>query len=227
LDTLLAQINALAPQRSKASDGSIGDAAHQAGTSEHNPEYKPGPELDEVDARDFTHDPRNGADMDVFAESLRLSRDWRIKYVIWNRRQFSPRTGWKWVAYSGSNPHDKHMHVSVNDVDDDNTTPWRLDLAGGTPRAAVPSGTTRRGTKVTLYHKAGSSPGLYALAGDSPGTPANWLETTDYNGLAVPWALVHGNSIALYGATWDDFKGRYTAPLRLAVGPATSTAATP
>lgn len=125
LDKLLAQINALAPSRSKASDGSIGDTAHQAGTSDHNPENG------EVDARDFTHDPRNGADMNQIAEALRLSRDRRIRYVIWNRRQFSPKTGWAWVAYSGDNPHDKHMHVSVNDVADWDTTPWQIGAGGG------------------------------------------------------------------------------------------------
>ena len=126
LDQLLAQINALAPNRSKKSDGSIGDTAHQGTVSDHNPEDKPGDEPDEVDARDFTHDPANGADMHRIAEALRLSRDRRIRYVIFNRRYFSPKTGWKWVEYHGDNPHDKHMHVSVNDVDDDNTAPWDI-----------------------------------------------------------------------------------------------------
>ena len=36
LDVLLGQLNALAPERSKASDGSIGDAAHASRSSDHN-----------------------------------------------------------------------------------------------------------------------------------------------------------------------------------------------
>ena len=35
LDQLLAEINASAPNRNKASDGSIGDADHSASTSDH------------------------------------------------------------------------------------------------------------------------------------------------------------------------------------------------
>lgn len=131
LDKLLAQINEMAPGRSKASDGSIGDTAHQAESfSDHNPEDKPGSEPDEVDARDFTHDPAHGADMFQISEALRQSRDYRIKYVIFYDRYFSPKTGWAWVKYTGANKHRKHMHVSVNDKDDDSTTPWLIRPSG-------------------------------------------------------------------------------------------------
>ncbi|MEO6089551.1 MAG: hypothetical protein ABIQ18_41235, partial [Umezawaea sp.] len=54
LQTLLAQLNAAAPGRSKVSDGSIGDPNHQAegSGSDHNPDA-----AGVVCARDFTHDP--------------------------------------------------------------------------------------------------------------------------------------------------------------------------
>lgn len=125
LDKLLAQLNSMAPNRSKKSDGSIGDTAHKAGKSEHNPDWD-----GEVDARDFTHDPANGADMHVIAERLRASRDKRILYVIWNRRYFSPKTGWQWMPYTGPNPHDKHMHVSVADPYDNETSEWAIGGPG-------------------------------------------------------------------------------------------------
>ena len=51
LETLRAQINALSPNRSKASDGTIGDAAHSARTSDHNPDGG-----GVVRALDLTHD---------------------------------------------------------------------------------------------------------------------------------------------------------------------------
>mgnify|MGYP001562524195 CR=1 FL=1 len=55
LDVLLAQINALSPNRDKSSDGSIGDANHSARTSDHNPD-----DAGVVKARDFSNDPAHG-----------------------------------------------------------------------------------------------------------------------------------------------------------------------
>ncbi len=123
------QINTLAPGRSKASDGSIGDAAHAAGSSDHNPESD-----GTVDAIDVTHDPAHGADMHQYAEALRASRDSRIKYVIFDRRIFSSTTSpWAWRPYSGPSPHEEHMHISVNDSNQDDTRPWAMPSAAPTP----------------------------------------------------------------------------------------------
>ena len=115
LDVLLAEINSIAPNRSKASDGSIGDEDHQAaGSSDHLPN-----DANVVCARDFTHDPGNGADMHELAEQLRKRNHPAVKYVIWNRRIWSKaRNSEGWRAYGGSNPHTKHMHVSVGDGSD-------------------------------------------------------------------------------------------------------------
>lgn len=136
LDVLLAQINAAAPGRSKASDGSIGDAAHQSRDSDHNPESPPPPGNpdNQVDARDFTHDPAHNADMGIVTESIRLSRDRRVSYVIFNRRIFSSytstggRKAWEWGPYTGTDPHTEHAHVSVNDVYHDQTQPWKIGI---------------------------------------------------------------------------------------------------
>lgn len=129
LDVLLWQVNTMAPGRSKRSDGSIGDLDHQGQTSEHNPENKPFPEPDEVDARDITHDPAAGADMGVIAEQIRISRDRRVLYAIWHDQMFSsyPKAGWPawtWRPYSGD--YHTHLHVSLNDVDDDNPALWKI-----------------------------------------------------------------------------------------------------
>lgn len=134
LDKLLAQLNAAAPGRSKASDGGIGDAAHAARDSDHNPEHPPpaGNPDEQVDARDFTQDTAHGADMNVVAEALRLSKDPRIKYVIWNRRFFNGRNGpypWVWQTYTGTtDPHTNHMHVSVEDDTHDQTQDWSIGI---------------------------------------------------------------------------------------------------
>ena len=105
LDQLLAEINASAPGRNKASDGSIGDANHSNSTSDHNPCDC----HDAVCARDFTHDPGGGFDSYAFAQWLAertKGPEARVKYVISNgmiasgQGQSLPRPG-VWRPYSG------------------------------------------------------------------------------------------------------------------------------
>lgn len=114
LNTLLAEINASAPNRNKASDGSIGDQAHQSRTSDHNPCSC----HSAVCARDFTHDPAGGFDSYAFADWLRQrcqqGVEQRVKYIISNSRIASfTKDNWSWRSYTGSNPHSRHAHVSV------------------------------------------------------------------------------------------------------------------
>src|SRR5882757_10204183 len=117
LDVLLDELNRAFPSRSKASDGSIGDTNHLAEgwtESDHNPWY-PLPNGGIVTARDYTHDPASGVDIGQLSDELAASRDPRVKYIIANgwildsRPQFNP---WQWVRYTGSNPHDHHLHLS-------------------------------------------------------------------------------------------------------------------
>ena len=121
LNVLRSQINALAPNRSKASDGWIGDPAHAARKSEHNPNA-----AGVVRALDITHDPRNGVDAGKLADIIRKSGDPRVLYVISNGR--IANSGQPWRKYTGTNPHDKHFHVSVVESAAlyDSTKPWDL-----------------------------------------------------------------------------------------------------
>lgn len=127
------QVNALAPNRSRASDGLVGDEEHQETASDHNPHYVEGVGRDIVTALDLTHDPAHGFDSFDFAEVLRTHRDRRIKYVISNRRLFSSyatssRPAWTWGPYSGADPHTNHVHISVlDDPIADTRTPWNLE----------------------------------------------------------------------------------------------------
>ncbi|AXB47961.1 hypothetical protein [Amycolatopsis albispora] len=126
LEALLAQLDALAPNRSRVSDGSIGDTSHQNRSSDHNPWYGPGI----VTARDFTHDPGGGLDCRWLAARLVEVRDRRIKYVIWDRRIVDSRISpWVWRPYHGPNPHTGHLHLSVlPDPSCDDVTPWDLGV---------------------------------------------------------------------------------------------------
>lgn len=138
LITLRDQIDARFPDRSRISDGYIGDVNHQNTDSDHNPWYGPGI----VTAADWTHDPAHGFDIDQFTDELAASRDPRIKYIIANgwildsRPQFSP---WQWVKYYGSNPHTSHVHVSVmaNPICDA-TNRWNVPMLGGVPNPSPP-----------------------------------------------------------------------------------------
>lgn len=120
LDVLLDEVNASAPLRSKVSDGSIGDAAHASRDSDHNPWVQFGGQ-GIVRARDFTHDPANGLDCNDLAEVLTTLIATGAHpacrsgaYVIWRSRIYSfDRRHEGWRPYSGSNPHDKHLHISV------------------------------------------------------------------------------------------------------------------
>jgi hypothetical protein len=126
LEVLRQQLNALAPQRSKISDGGIGDWAHATRASDHNPWYR-----NTVTARDFTHDPDGGLDGERLARALVASGDRRIKYLIWNRRIWQGT----WEPYTGVNAHTHHLHVSVvADPRCEQVTPWELPGLNTTPR---------------------------------------------------------------------------------------------
>jgi peptidoglycan hydrolase-like protein with peptidoglycan-binding domain len=115
LERLRQQLNALAPNRSKVSDGGIGDEDHANRSSDHNPHVVIGGQH-LVTARDFTHDPVGGLDCAKLRDALIRARDSRIKYLIFRGQIISGAGGPQpWVArrYAGPNPHAKHLHLSV------------------------------------------------------------------------------------------------------------------
>lgn len=140
LVTLRNQINAEFPARSKASDGWVGDQAHQSRASDHNPDS-----TGMVCALDITHDPAHGVDIDKLTDILYANRDHRIKYLIANRLITSPSgTGTGnyggWIHYSGSNPHTKHFHISVLGGNYGNgTASWSGFGAAPQPTPPVPN----------------------------------------------------------------------------------------
>lgn len=119
LEVLLDEINKAAPNRNKASDGGIGDAAHATRDSDHNPWVKDANGVGVVRARDFTHHPAGGLDCNELASFLAAKLGVHPAlgsgaYVIWNGRIISTnRKSEGWRPYYGSNPHNKHLHLSV------------------------------------------------------------------------------------------------------------------
>ncbi len=136
------QVNALAPNRKKASDGTIGDNAHcgsPSSTSDHCPRIADGG-IGVVAAMDITHDTANGCDAGAIAASIRASRDSRVRYIIWNRKianssAIGSSTPWTWRDYHGSNPHTRHVHISVKSSkpEYDSEAAWSVSVTGAPP----------------------------------------------------------------------------------------------
>jgi hypothetical protein len=112
---VLRQATALKPNRKKASDGLLPSAAHiaQSPTSDHNTGY----------AVDLTHDPVRGIDcVDIFEK---LKEDKRVKYLIFQGKIWSKERAKEGNRkYTGSNQHNKHLHISINDGCGEDTSPW-------------------------------------------------------------------------------------------------------
>jgi hypothetical protein len=109
---VLRQATALRPKRKKASDGLLPSAAHltQSPNSDHNTGY----------AVDLTHDPDN--DINCHEVYAHLKSDKRVKYLIFKGKIWSPEKGDR--EYTGSNKHNKHIHISIKDNCGNDTSPW-------------------------------------------------------------------------------------------------------
>jgi hypothetical protein len=118
LQVLRDEINARWPSRDRSSDGWIGDAAHAARTSDHNPNVRGSVNAIDVD--------RDGIDV---AELLAAFQGHpSAQYWIFNRQIANRSTGWSRRDYTGSNPHTGHVHLSIrqNATAEQDTTGWGL-----------------------------------------------------------------------------------------------------
>ena len=111
-EQLRSEINAKYPKRDKRSDGWIGDTAHNARKSDHNPDKQGW-----VRAIDIDSDLVKGSSKEswLLAEQIKtIARkgDKRLSYIIHQHRIASPRQNWAWRVYKGSNPHVSHLHIS-------------------------------------------------------------------------------------------------------------------
>ena len=112
---VLRQATAISPLRMKASDGLLPSQAHikQSPNSDHNTGL----------AVDLTHDPKNGIDCAEIFEKLK--EDKRVEYLIFKGQIWSKtkaKLGNR--RYTGSNPHNKHLHISIKSTMATDTSPW-------------------------------------------------------------------------------------------------------
>lgn len=111
------EVNARWPDRDTASDGFIGDAAHAATPSDHNPNG-----YGVVCAFDITHDPAHGCDIAALYDFLRAHPHPDQKYIIANGRIASRQYQWTDRPYT-KDPHTSHIHVSVGVGTDGQSAP--------------------------------------------------------------------------------------------------------
>lgn len=103
LARLRTAINLRWPDRDHSSDGWIGDTAHQARVSDHNPAPSGVVRALDVD-KDGVHIPT------VLAAAM--LHTW-VRYVIHDRRIFHIDNDFAPKRYTGTNPHTEHIHVSL------------------------------------------------------------------------------------------------------------------
>ncbi len=129
---LRAQVNEAFPERDKSSDGSIGDTAHSARKSDHNPNT-----AGVVTALDIDRDFNDGHDGRELVSALVASRDPRIKYIIFERQITMPDDITRWKQYHGKNAHNHHVHISVsaNAKLYDDPVAWKLNFKAKAPLA--------------------------------------------------------------------------------------------
>lgn len=161
IKVLFTEANLRAPSRSKAHDGTIGDQAHAARTSDHNPAAD-----GYVYAGDLTDDDAAGIDCRALASQIVARKDRRVKYLISEGRMVSSypvmkdgkvaHPAWTWRTYTGTNGHFKHLHVSVLPKWRNDTSPW-WDAPAAAPQEEDDMKTEcyRDGTDLVLFSPVG------------------------------------------------------------------------
>lgn len=127
-ERLRAEINTLFPGRDKASDGAVGDTAHSARESDHNPDENGWVRAIDIDEDVWGKNNQDPTIANVLAARLAAigKMDPRIKYVIFEGKIWSKSLNWKGRPYDGPNPHGHHIHVSFNKCGDEDGSPFGL-----------------------------------------------------------------------------------------------------
>lgn len=130
------QFNARWPSRDGASDGAVGDYAHQQGDSGHNPDDtqyhnaewdSDSDSKSEIRAIDVDNDLKDPVvNMQMVIDHMRRLPNLAsvIRYMIYNKKIYKSQNGFNPETYTGSSPHTEHAHFSgaYSDASDENKT---------------------------------------------------------------------------------------------------------
>lgn len=199
---LRSEFNAIAPDRDKASDGSVGDAAHQDSQSDHNADetgnvpIRDADKVNEVHAIDVDVDLRTpGLSMEKVVQFLlarcRSGAENRLRYIIFNRRIWSASDGWVQRRYTGANAHDHHAHFSASYTSgrEADTRSWHLE---DVPVALTADDKKWITSEITRIVKA--------EVGETESALASAVPTAEENALAL-WNKVRNSPVSLLSDT--------------------------
>jgi hypothetical protein len=141
LKRLREEFDTLAPHRDRGADGDVGDKAHRAEVSAHNPDDTPGvrvpredadkiPEIHALDI-DSTGPWPPGRDLNWSVEVIRGRHlrgfDYRLQNIIWRDRIASRSWGWTWEPRPGIGHYDHaHFECTSESAAEADTRPWGL-----------------------------------------------------------------------------------------------------
>lgn len=161
--TLLNEINARWPNRNKENDGTIGDKAHAARKSDHNPNADGVVLARDIDSR-LDGTTVDAEELVQHIVALGRSGDPRLKggYVINRGRKWSDKTNWEPAKYTGTNKHNEHIHVSLtsNPSGYNSKASWKLL----SKPASKPTEPTKPVTSKTSYKIGDRGKAPYMLA---------------------------------------------------------------
>lgn len=133
------QLDARFPNRDKRSDGWIGDSAHAARTSDHNPDKNGWVHAIDIDENFGKGKWRNGRNAQALADQiLAYARSGlpgadRVKYVVYENAIASGTYKATWFRWRKGNwGHEAHVHVSFNASAQKDGQVWPLPILGKT-----------------------------------------------------------------------------------------------
>lgn len=165
LASLRDEINRAHPNRDKTSDGWVGDTAHAARRSDHNPDYASGGVVRALDV------DKDGIDT---AELLRVAcASPSTEYVIWNWKIYTRSNGFRPQTYTGVNGHTLHMHISIRHTKTaEAARKWGYKAGGAVPTPPKP--VTLTAAQITARTVANIGEVVDDVIAGKYGTSAQW-----------------------------------------------------